>query len=74
MKRKRLQVVLDLDNTLIHSLKKEPVEGDPESFRISEGTDILYVYKRPNVDLFLKEVSKIADVHIFTASQKSYAE
>jgi CTD nuclear envelope phosphatase 1 len=26
---KRLQVVLDLDNTLIHSIKKEPAEGDP---------------------------------------------
>ena len=32
------------------------------------------MYKRPYVDLFLCEVSKIADVHMFTASIKDYAD
>ena len=68
--------MLDLDNTLIHSLKKEPTDGDPEAFFIKDaiGEDQIYVYKRPNVDQFLLDLSKIADVHIFTASQKDYAD
>lgn len=32
------------------------------------------MYKRPCLDLFLFEVSKIADVHLFTASIKEYAD
>ena len=78
----RLQVVLDLDNTLIHSRKKEPIAGDPQSFMIRDYTNIInegnyetiHVYKRPHLDYFLGELSKTADVHIFTASSRNYAE
>lgn len=37
---RRLQVVLDLDNTLIHSLKREPSPGDPQSFKIIDHNTI----------------------------------
>ncbi|TNV87554.1 hypothetical protein FGO68_gene11684 [Halteria grandinella] len=111
IKGKKLQVVLDLDNTLIHSLKRQPQPGDPQCFTIKDfsnpiisvqttsadsgsseisvttTTEIviqdettptiyehIYVYKRPYLDQFLTELSKISDVHLFTASNKDYAD
>ncbi len=34
----------------------------------------LYVYRRPYLDKFLKAVSKLGTVSLFTASMKSYAD
>jgi TFIIF-interacting CTD phosphatase-like protein len=93
--------VLDLDNTLIHSVKKEPSNEDPtnsyfkikdyskpiienskpENSKIEEKSSNLvrsyepiYVFKRPFLDNFLSELTKIAEVHCFTASTRDYAE
>ena len=32
------------------------------------------MYKRPHLEYFLGELGKIAEVHLFTASHKEYAE
>lgn len=68
---KRLHVVLDLDNTLIHSVQLSPLSTDFNYFKIKDG---IYVYKRPHLDLFLTELLKVADVSLFTASKKDYAD
>jgi len=67
-------LVLDLDETLVHSSFKPvmrsdfivPVEIDGKM------TDV-YVLKRPWVDLFMREVSKDWEIVVFTASLPKYA-
>jgi len=68
-------LVLDLDETLVHS-----------SFRAVEGADFVipvkiedvvhfvYVAKRPGVDEFLLEMSKHYEIVIYTASLNKYAD
>ncbi|OHS93870.1 NLI interacting factor-like phosphatase family protein [Tritrichomonas foetus] len=62
-------LILDLDETLIHSTTDTPKNGI-EYFKL----DLLYVYVRPNIVKFLSRVYKMFDVFIFTASEKSYAD
>lgn len=79
-KRRRKTLILDLDETLIHSLSR----GSPRSFRggsthtieikINNISSLYYVHKRPYCDFFLKEVAKWFDLQIFTASVKEYAD
>merc|ERR1719499_1994027 len=72
-KRKKC-LVLDLDETLVHSSFKPvpdadfivPVEIDQVVYKV-------YVLKRPYVDHFLEEVAKYYEVVIFTASLSLYA-
>lgn len=68
-------LVLDLDETLVHSSFKPIPDAD---FRIEielEGTiHRVYVRKRPFVDEFLKDVGKKWEVVIFTASLAKYAD
>lgn len=67
-------LVLDLDETLVHSSFKPvpdadfivPVEIDQVIYKV-------YVLKRPHVDKFLTEVAKHYEVVIFTASLSLYA-
>eukprot|EP01071_Lankesteria_metandrocarpae_P002882 Lankesteria_metandrocarpae@DN2622_c0_g1_i1.p1 len=67
-------LVLDLDETLVHSAFK-PVTG--HSFVISVEIDgnpqEIYVAKRPGVDEFLKSMRKLYEIVIFTASLDKYA-
>mmetsp|Transcript_90502 Transcript_90502/g.258506 ORF Transcript_90502/g.258506 Transcript_90502/m.258506 type:complete len:353 (-) Transcript_90502:253-1311(-) len=87
-KRRKMTLVLDLDETLIHAALGP---GDP--VRIHGGTrcehdlrvDIrrddsgsgsrksFYVWKRPYLDLFLHEASKNFEIVIYTAGQQRYA-
>lgn len=68
-------LVLDLDETLVHSSFKPIPDAD---FKIEielEGTiHRVYVRKRPFVDEFLKDVGKKWEVVIFTASLAKYAD
>jgi len=67
-------LVLDLDETLVHSSFKPvpdadfivPVEIDSVVYKV-------YVLKRPFVDEFMREVAKYYEVVIFTASLSLYA-
>jgi len=71
-------LVLDLDETLVHSTikKKKKSRSYDLKFKLRYEDFLLnfYVDKRPHVDDFLKEVSKIFHVVIFTASTQEYAE
>lgn len=81
LKTNRKCLVLDLDETLIHSsfniptvktdfiLKLDLSSSDQQSLV----TDVVYVSKRPGLDGFLEEISKHFEVVVFTASLPSYA-
>lgn len=68
-------LVLDLDETLVHSSFKYlqtadfvlPVDIDNQIHNV-------YVIKRPGVDEFLKRVGKIYEVVVFTASVNRYGD
>ncbi|KAI7906966.1 NLI interacting factor-like phosphatase-domain-containing protein [Cokeromyces recurvatus] len=74
-------LVLDLDETLVHSVRLGTTETkvNPSIKKTIEVTNdrqsILYeVYKRPHVDFFLSTISKWYKVVIFTASMSEYAD
>lgn len=80
-RRRRKVLVLDLDETLIHSLSK----GAPRmlgsssnchmiELKVNSVATLYYVYKRPFCDFFLREISKWFELQIFTASVKEYAD
>ncbi|CAK9440996.1 uncharacterized protein LODBEIA_P48650 [Lodderomyces beijingensis] len=80
-KRKKKILILDLDETLIHSLS----QGSPRSFhpashskmieiKINNISSLYHVHKRPYCDYFLTEISKWFELQIFTASVKEYAD
>ncbi|CAN0520746.1 unnamed protein product, partial [Ectocarpus sp. 8 AP-2014] len=68
------QLILDLDETLVHSSFK-PVPGADFIMDIMvDGTFYkVFVLKRPGVDEFLERVAKLYEVIIFTASLPQYA-
>ncbi|KAI9448121.1 NIF-domain-containing protein [Lactarius indigo] len=73
-------LVLDLDETLIHSTTRPPttsgIRAAPHTVDVIMGgrPNVYYVYKRPFVDLFLRKVSAWYTLVIFTASMKEYAD
>ncbi|KAI9314453.1 NLI interacting factor [Dichotomocladium elegans] len=78
-------LVLDLDETLVHSVrlgslahKQAKVSASIKRKKIEVRDDkqsLLYeVYKRPHVDYFLKTISQWYKVVIFTASMAEYAD
>ena len=72
----RATLVLDLDETLIHSSMDSNSTGYDYTLTIREGVDrftTLYVYFRPYVLQFLADVSRWYEVVIFTAGRKNYA-
>lgn len=80
-KRRKKTLILDLDETLIHSLSR----GAPRSLgsssschmielKVNNMATLYYVYKRPFCDFFLREISKWFELQIFTASVKEYAD
>lgn len=76
---KRKTLVLDLDETLIHSMTRgnsslgpsQMVEVHLQSTQVSS---FYYVAKRPHCNDFLQAVLQWYDVAIFTASVKEYAD
>ncbi|CAO3581015.1 unnamed protein product [Absidia cylindrospora] len=77
-------LVLDLDETLVHSVRLGSQEADNivnscikrKQIEVQgEKQSLLYqVYKRPHVDFFLKTISQWYKVVIFTASMSEYAD
>ncbi|EAX89426.1 NLI interacting factor-like phosphatase family protein [Trichomonas vaginalis G3] len=67
----RKALVLDLDETLIHT-STFPPHSDVESLKFDDSPD--YVFLRPNVRIFLDKVSELFEVFIFTAGTQNYAE
>lgn len=73
---KRKTLVLDLDETLVHSSLDTNHTRPEFTFLVAFGgrTHQVGVQRRPYLDHFLECVSKMFEVVIFTASQKVYAE
>lgn len=81
-KKSKKILILDLDETLIHSLSR----GSPRSFNTSAGepkmieiklnniASLYFVHKRPFCDFFLQQISQWYELQIFTASVKEYAD
>ncbi len=65
-----LNIVLDLDETLIHAVLKDAKLENCKPFCYFEN---YYLYKRPLVDHFLDICFKRYNVYIWTAGYKSYA-
>ena len=69
----RNTLVLDLDETLVHS-SFLPISADINmDIQIDRQNFKVYVLKRPGVDLFLKRCSEMFEVVVFTASLSAYA-
>ncbi|KAI3897850.1 hypothetical protein MKX03_011221 [Papaver bracteatum] len=71
IKEKKL-LVLDLDETLVHTVIQSEETCDFSFTTIDKCT--YYIKKRPYVEDFLKRASELFDVVIFTASDHMYAD
>ncbi|XP_068484009.1 uncharacterized protein [Phaseolus vulgaris] len=74
-RRKSITLVLDLDETLVHSTLEHCDDADftfTVFFNMKEYT--VYVKQRPYLHAFLERVSEMFEVVIFTASQSIYAK
>jgi len=72
---KRKTLILDLDETLVHSTIKTVTHHHITVDVAIDGlTCTFYVIKRPHVDLFLQKVAEWFEVVIFTASMQQYAD
>jgi len=71
----RVCLVLDLDETLVHSSFKPVTVPDLIiPVEIKGNVHQVYVRKRPFIDEFLRRVSQLFEVVIFTASLSEYAD
>lgn len=78
---RKKRLVVDLDETLIHSATRSVSHSNSAQghmvevrFPPSSISTLYYVHKRPHCDLFLSKVSRWYDLIIFTASVKEYAD
>jgi CTD small phosphatase-like protein 2 len=72
---KHKTLVLDLDETLVHSCLEPQADADftfPVHFNGQE--HMIHVRKRPHLHAFMERVAELFEVVVFTASQKVYAE
>ncbi|KAG6849451.1 hypothetical protein H0H93_008294 [Arthromyces matolae] len=68
-------LILDLDETLVHSSFKSIQQADyVVPVEIEYSLHNVYVIKRPGVDKFLKKMGEIYEVVVFTASLSKYAD
>jgi len=68
-------LVLDLDETLVHSSFKPTKNPDYIIPVVIEGTTHkVYVAKRPGVDEFMRKMGEVYEVVIYTASLSKYAD
>ncbi|KAK7472625.1 hypothetical protein VKT23_000738 [Stygiomarasmius scandens] len=68
-------LVLDLDETLVHSsFKPIPHPDFIVPVEIEYHLHQFHVLKRPGVDLFLKEMGQLYEIVVFTASLSKYAD
>lgn len=74
---KKKTLVLDLDETLIHSLSKAPGVSQGHMIEVkfhSQLTTLYTVLKRPFCEEFLDQVSQWYNLVVFTASIQAYAD
>ncbi|XP_047337494.1 RNA polymerase II C-terminal domain phosphatase-like 4 [Impatiens glandulifera] len=82
IEKKKLSLILDLDNTLIHSISfddflKEDHTRDSKSLKekgiVTSQKRKILTKIRPYVTCFLKEMSKLFELYIYTLGSRSYA-
>lgn len=72
--KERKTLVLDLDETLVHSSFKKGSAADiVVHIEIESFVNPVYVLKRPGVDEFLRTVGEMFEIVVFTASLSKYA-
>ena len=75
---RRKTLVLDLDETLVHSCVEGEGAGDDFDFtfpvHLNGDVYTIFVWIRPGALTFLEQMSRHYEIVIFTASQKVYAE
>ncbi|THG05734.1 hypothetical protein TEA_004205 [Camellia sinensis var. sinensis] len=74
-KMKSTTLVLDLDETLVHSTLEHCEDADfsfPVFFNMKEHR--VYVKQRPYLQMFLERVTEMFEIVVFTASQSIYAK
>lgn len=70
----KMCLVLDLDETLVHSsFKAVPWADFAIPVKIGDQSHFVYVTKRPGVDEFLTEMAKYYELIVYTASRDKYA-
>lgn len=73
--RPRKSLILDLDETLVHSQLHSNDYCDIRlEIRVDNYPAVFYVSKRPHLDVFLRTVAQWYNVVIFTASLQKYAD
>jgi len=83
----KLTVILDMDETLIHSIfrtgcnnfrqdeERQEIEGGKHDFSVDLGDDeMAFVHKRPGVEKFLKNLNEHFETVVFTAALPVYAK
>eukprot|EP01107_Rhizomastix_libera_P005683 TRINITY_DN1940_c1_g1_i1.p1 TRINITY_DN1940_c1_g1~~TRINITY_DN1940_c1_g1_i1.p1 ORF type:complete len:502 (-),score=133.98 TRINITY_DN1940_c1_g1_i1:116-1621(-) len=72
---KKITLVLDLDETLVHS-STTPVNSPDVVFSVCWGSEEYSVYakKRPHLEEFMDSICSMFEVIVFTASQRVYAD
>ena len=71
----RLTLVLDLDETLVHSSSTPIAKSDIQFDLVLDGSPCrFFVAKRPHLDSFLYNASRWCDLILFTASMQKYAD
>lgn len=74
-KRKPVTLVLDLDETLVHSTLDTCIDADfTFTVFLNMKEHVVYVRRRPHLQTFLERVAKLFEIIVFTASQSAYAE
>ncbi|KAH9312295.1 hypothetical protein KI387_027330 [Taxus chinensis] len=78
IKMNKKTLVLDLDETLVHSTDKLPKNKKYDfAVEIIEYTNTkctYYILKRPWVDLMLNELKRLYEIVVFTAADREYAD
>lgn len=71
---RKLVLLVDLDQTILHTTHEE-VKNDPNvhSFTLWPGHPTYYTNLRPHLDIFLDQMSKLYELHIFTFGCRRYA-
>ncbi|CAG8573139.1 4118_t:CDS:2, partial [Dentiscutata heterogama] len=87
LKSRKLSLIVDLDQTLIHATIDQMVEEwindenninhpttkDIHKFVLSDSPTVYYIKLRPGLKEFLKDVSEFYEPHIYTMGTRNYA-
>jgi Dullard-like phosphatase family protein len=72
--RGKLTVVLDIDETLIHTTRKHEKVDSLDAFAIKVFDEVFTVLKRPSLDLFLARAAEKYELISFTAGVEEYSK